>query len=458
MDILYLIFSQAIGVVLGILKSIVLPMILSVSEFGYWQIYLLYVGYLGVLSLGFNDGLLLKYGKYDQKKLKNKNLGSVILLFLSLQIVIFITLVSFIYFLDDGPKKNLFFLISFNIPLVGLNGVFLALFQSTNQIKKYSYFSIIDKILMIITILGMLTLDYTNVLSIIIIDIITRFISVILMFWEFKIFFFKPFKVFSRNNFLELFDNVKAGFYVLMSNLIAMLLIGYSLFLIERSMKLTSYSVYSLGISTTNILLLFIVAASVFIFPRLSRLSLEELDYKVNSIKNLSIYLSTFIMIIYFIIHQIILIFLEQYILLLDFLPFIFLSVVVQFEYNVVLIPYCKVIRKEKMIFLVNSIMLVFNVLITTISVIYFKSLLLTSICIYITFLLRNSLLEFLLYKLVTKRKQNISIIYIFSQIIFLFSIYMFSNFVYATTIYILFLISIYLINRKNIIMLIKEI
>ncbi|WP_209548468.1 MULTISPECIES: oligosaccharide flippase family protein [unclassified Exiguobacterium] len=458
MDILYLIFSQAIGVVLGILKSIVLPMILSVSEFGYWQIYLLYVGYLGVLSLGFNDGLLLKYGKYDQKKLKNKNLGSIILLFLSLQILIFITLVSFIYFLDDGAKKNLFFLISFNIPLVGLNGVFLALFQSTNQIKKYSYFSIIDKILMIITILGMLTLDYTNVLSIIIIDIITRFISVILMFWEFKIFFYKPFKVFSRNNFLELFDNVKAGFYVLMSNLIAMLLIGYSLFLIERSMKLTSYSVYSLGISTTNILLLFIVAASVFIFPRLSRLSLEELDYKVSSIKNLSIYLSTFIIIIYFIIHQIILIFLDQYILLLDFLPFIFLSVVVQFEYNVVLIPYCKVIRKEKMIFLVNSIMLVFNVFITTISVIYFKSLLLTSICIYITFLLRNFLLKFLLYKLVTKRKQNFSIIYIFSQIIFLFSIYMFSNFVYATTIYILFLVSIYLINRKNIIMLIKEI
>lgn len=458
MDIVYLIFSQSIGVALGILKSIVLPMILSVSDFGYWQIYLLYVGYLGVLAVGFNDGLLLKYGKYDLEKLKNKDLGSTILLFLFFQILIMIIAISIIWLIGDESKKILFVLISINIPLVGLNGVFLTLFQSTNQIKKYSYFSIVDKVLMIITIIGMLTLEYNNVLSIIAVDIITRVISVILMFWEFKVFFYKAQRIFSKRNFIELLSNVKIGFYILMSNLVAMLLIGYSLFLIERSMPIESYSIYSLGISTTNILLLFIVAASVFIFPRLSRLSLKELDYKIKYIKELAVYLAILLTVIYFIIHQIILTFLDQYLVLLNFLPFIFLSVVVQFEYNVVLIPYSKVLRKEKVIFSVNSIILFFNIIVTTFSVIILKSLLITSIFIYLTFLSRNFLLKIFLFGFIKRKKYEVIIIYLISQIIFLFSMYMFSNVTYALITYIFFVISIYLIKRKNIIMLIKEI
>lgn len=453
MDIIYLIFSQAIGVVLGILKSIVLPMILSVSDFGYWQIYLLYVGYLGVLAVGFNDGLLLKYGKYDYEDLLNKKLGANIFLFMIFQFLLTILLFIIIYFFIEESKRMLFILISINIPLVGLNGVFLALFQSTNQIKKYSYFSIIDKLLMIITIIVIVTLDYKSVLFIIVVDIIARFVSVTLMFREFKSFFYKPENIFSVLNIKELFGNVKSGFYILISNLIAMLLIGYSLFLVERSMNLINYSIYSLGISTTNILLLFIAAVSVFIFPRLSRVPSYEINKKLINIEKMTLYSSILLINVYFFVHQIILVFLEKYSSLLEFLPFIFLSIIVQIKYNVLLVPYCKIIRKEKMIFKVNSLMLVFNIFFITISVTLLKSLLITSIFIFTTFFLRNIFLEKFIMNSNIHNKA-----YLFYYVLFLFSIYFTGNILCSLIVYSSVSITFLLWNSKKIKTLLKEI
>ncbi|MGN7851925.1 oligosaccharide flippase family protein [Exiguobacterium sp. 22311] len=448
MEIFYLIFSQLIGVCLGILKSIVLPAILTVKDFGYWQIYLLYVGYLGVLSVGFNDGILIKYGKNNYTDLLKKNIGSTILLFLIFQILISIFFLIGAIFFSDGLKRDIFFMIAFNIPLVGLNGVFLSLFQSTNQIKKYSYFTIIDKVLMIVTIISIFFLNDIQVLTIIIADTVTRLIAIILMAINFKALFKTSVKVFSKVSFIEIIDNIKIGFYILISNLIAMLLIGYSLFLIERFMPLINYSIYALGISTTNILLLFISAVSVFIFPNISRIPEKKLNFKMKNMKELNIYISLSVIPLYFVIHQIIQMFLKDYILVLDFLPFIFLAIVVQIEYNMILVPYSKVIRKEKKIFLVNLITLSINIIFTTCSVIILDSLLLTSIIIYLSFIMRNYLLEYWLFGS-TKIKSKVNLLYIFSQFLFLFNIYVWDHLSYSIFIYFVFMFFVLLRKRK---------
>jgi O-antigen/teichoic acid export membrane protein len=53
--------GTALAAIFGTLQVFVVPRILSVEDFGYWRLYLLYVGYLGVLHLGFADGALLRW-------------------------------------------------------------------------------------------------------------------------------------------------------------------------------------------------------------------------------------------------------------------------------------------------------------------------------------------------------------------------------------------------------------
>ncbi len=60
----YAVFVQGVTLGVGILKSFILPILLGVIGFGYWQIYLLYVGFVGLFALGFNDVVYLKYGRY----------------------------------------------------------------------------------------------------------------------------------------------------------------------------------------------------------------------------------------------------------------------------------------------------------------------------------------------------------------------------------------------------------
>ncbi|MDO5666182.1 MAG: hypothetical protein Q4G63_13150, partial [Bacteroidia bacterium] len=53
--------SNVLLLSLGIAMSLLLPIILSVDEYGYWQIYLYYSGFVGMFMLGFNDGMNLRY-------------------------------------------------------------------------------------------------------------------------------------------------------------------------------------------------------------------------------------------------------------------------------------------------------------------------------------------------------------------------------------------------------------
>ena len=455
MNIVYLLTSQAITVVLGILKSLILPVFLTIDNFGYWQIYLLYVGYLGVLGFGFNDGILLKYGKYNLEKLPKDKIGSSIKLFLCVQFLIMFIFMCYIFLSQDDSKKVLFLMVTLNIPLVILNGIFLSLFQSTNQIKKYSYFSIIDKLLMIILIIVLIFLDHKSAINFIMADFITRMIAIVFMLKEFSSFFQTKNKIFIKKNLNEIVDNSKAGSYILFSNLIAMLLIGYSLFLIERFMSIYDYSKYSLGISTTNIILVFITSISVFIFPNLSRLSGKKLNEKIDFLKKIISISSVILINVYFMIHLIISIFLDKYESILSFLPFIFLSIVVQVNYNILLVPYAKVLRKERTIFKLNCFMLIINVLLMTISIIFLKSLLITSIFMYITFYLRNFLLESILFS--SKKRDKKSFFFnLFTHIFFVNVVYLIDEVEYAMILYVMFSITFLFVKFNTIKLIFK--
>src|SRR6202043_804367 len=45
----------------NVLLAFVIPRLVSVEDFGYWRLFLLYAGYTGLLHLGLADGTLLRW-------------------------------------------------------------------------------------------------------------------------------------------------------------------------------------------------------------------------------------------------------------------------------------------------------------------------------------------------------------------------------------------------------------
>ncbi len=58
----YTITSNMISVVISALVTLVVPKLIGIEEYGYWQLYLFYSSYIGFLHFGWNDGIYLKYG------------------------------------------------------------------------------------------------------------------------------------------------------------------------------------------------------------------------------------------------------------------------------------------------------------------------------------------------------------------------------------------------------------
>lgn len=53
--------GTALAAVFNVLLVFLIPKLVSVEDFGYWRLFLLYAGYAGLLHMGLNDGLLLRW-------------------------------------------------------------------------------------------------------------------------------------------------------------------------------------------------------------------------------------------------------------------------------------------------------------------------------------------------------------------------------------------------------------
>lgn len=454
MNLVYLMVSQIIGLSLGILKSILLPIYLTVEDFGYWQIYLLYVGYLGMLSLGFNDGLLARYGKLNFDSLPTKKIGESIKVFMFFNLILTSLFLSYLYFYVEDEKKIVFYFVVINIPITILNGIFLFLLQSTNQIKKYSLYSIIDKSVLLFTILIILFFNSKNIYIIIVVDILSKLIQALLMYLNFKVLFSWKLSL-TKSIFTEIIDNIKRGFFILLTNLVGMLLFGYGMFLIERFMSLSEYSNYSLSISTTNILLLFINAMAIVTFPYLSRINKDQLNNTILNIYRIVFYVSLIMIVAYFPIEFVIKNYLNEYKKVLSFLPYVFLAVVIQLKYNILLLPIAKLKKVESKLFKINLSLLLLNIVLTTLSVSIFNSISLVAISLFITMLIRNLITEKTILNNINHSNSMIftEILY---YLIFLLAVFNL-KFLTASVIYIVFLVILFAYNYHTILDLLRK-
>ena len=56
--------------------SLLVPKMLGVEEFSYWQLFLFYLSYVGLFHFGITDGMYLKNGGLTYDEINKKEIGS----------------------------------------------------------------------------------------------------------------------------------------------------------------------------------------------------------------------------------------------------------------------------------------------------------------------------------------------------------------------------------------------
>lgn len=295
----------------------ILPLYLSVAEYGMYKEYTLFLSFVYIFNFGYNDGIFIKYGgkesaDIDKKVFRNEH--TFILLF---QIIVFIIMLTVSIIMKD----TLLLLFSVVTLFMSVSTYHQNFLQATGDFKLYANTNIIKTIVNIVTIVfAILFLDSRNYITFVMMNILTNF--VIFAILEFKYYKkYGPNLVFGINDNLNIF---KIGIFVLIANMSMTFVGNVGSWMVNFGFSIEDFAQYSFSNSLLNIILLIVNSVGLIFYNVIAR---NEKPEMLKFTKRLLLLLGVFGGSMFFIFKFIISLYLEKYAQSLSILSITFISI-----------------------------------------------------------------------------------------------------------------------------------
>lgn len=277
--------AQIISLLTSIIVNLIVPRYISELNYAYWQTYLLYASYVGILHFGILDGMVLRYSEFDYKDVNKSNI-SFHFWFLNLLLLIFTSIGIFsTYFLSSDLSKIQVVLISISILSKNLFMFSSYSYQMTNRIKSYAWLIIRQRLLYGVFAICLLLFKVDNFVFFCIADIIADLTGFIFSLWSNKE-FYKLYKINSKH-VSDLLKSLKSGLMLMIANFSSNFIVGSAKFAIQIIWSAIVFAQISFSFSITNLFLTFVMAISAVLFPSLKRMDKSRLPIFYSAIRGL---------------------------------------------------------------------------------------------------------------------------------------------------------------------------
>lgn len=280
-----------------------------------------------------------------------------------------------------------------------LSNFFQYILQATNKIKEYAKLMLFDRILFCVCLLAYFFTADIEFEKLIIIDILVKLITLIYVMFECKDIIFSKLK--SLNNAkTESIKNITVGIKLALANLAGILIVGIVQLGIELNWSVEVFGKISFTLSLNNMMLVFINAIGLVIFPLLCRASIDKLPelYKY-SVTLLSVPLLGIIS-FYYPIKLVLSLWLPNYSDALDYMALLFPICFFESKMSLIINTYMKVLRKEKILLYINLVVVIMSIITSTLVFILLHNLTLAVISITFLLAIRCILAELILSKI----------------------------------------------------------
>ena len=263
-DILKIFSSNLIKMMVTFITAFLIPMVLSVDDYGYYKIYTFYAAYIGVLHCGYCDGIYLEYGGKSENEINrdriSKELATIFIYSVGLALIACIW----------GIVRC-----DFTITCLGLTIVpnivytfYSYVYQATGDFKKYTWMLNLSTIFNLLM-NGILVLfkvrDYR---AYIIVCVIVQLISFLA-----GTFYFKKSEWIRKSSFSfdVLMNYIKMGILLMLGNFAYTFFIGIDKWFIKFTLGITDFSMYSFASQMLTVVNMFITPISMTLYSHLSR-------------------------------------------------------------------------------------------------------------------------------------------------------------------------------------------
>lgn len=338
--------SQLVVLILGLAKATIIPSAMGVSDYGYWQIYVFYTSFVGIFSLGFHDGLYLRYGGLASNKIYLPTLRKSLTIYSS-TLFIFAVVFSLLYvYRSDSQSASIMVLVSWNIVIMGLLGVISQILQTTNQLKKYSIQNIPDKLFFFFSLLYLYSHNKVSYLSLATIDTLGKLGLLLVLLFIYRDIFWGQ-KVKFPIGLHEYWQNIKYGSKLMIANTFSMFIIGAGRLIIEYRGSIKDYAEYSFGFSISNLALFGITVLSIILYPTLKHLPESNYFKYYIATSRLTLLFNSALLMVYFPAVILIKTLYPQYVDVIPYLNVLFLSTFFQGKIQLINNTFLKLLRLE---------------------------------------------------------------------------------------------------------------
>ncbi|WP_102348322.1 hypothetical protein [Bacillus sp. Marseille-P3661] len=395
----YTLMSNLVSLLVSVLMVLVVPKLLGTEDFGYWQLYLFYSSYVGFLHLGWNDGIYLRYGGNEYKDLNKRLFFSQFYMLVIFQFIVAAIIFSTsIIFLADENKAFIFQMTSLCLIITNLRFMLLFILQGTNRIKEYAMVTISGRILFCSLLIVFLVLGVREFKLLIVIELIGRLLTFAFAIYYCKDIVFRKISTFYFS-FREVTENISVGIKLMFANIASMLIIGVVRFGIERSWDVSTFGKVSLTLSISNLMMLFINAVGIILFPILRRTEKDKLPSIYITMRDFLMIFLLGILIFYYPLKVVLSNWLPLYRESLMYLALIFPISVYEGKMALLINTYLRTLRKEKQILKINLLSLAISIVVTFVTTVTFKNLDLAIFSIILILAIRSVLAEIFLSK-----------------------------------------------------------
>lgn len=401
----YTIISNLFSLLISTLMTLIVPKLFGVEQYGFWQLYLFYVGFVGFFHFGWVDGIYLKYGGFKYEDLDKKLFSSQFKIMVLFQTVLGVGFgVAVILFAPSEDKVVIMIGTIIAMILSNIRGFFLYILQSTNRIKEYSIATIVDKIVFALTLsvlLGCGVRKYTPMIGA---DIVGRMVSLFLVAYYFRDIVFQKTCSFA-NGIREAANSISVGVKLTIANIASSLIVGVVKFGIEGSWDVSTFGKVSLTLSISNFLMLFINAVGIVVYPVLRRSDTKKLPSIYAKLRNILVAFMLFILLLYFPIKPILSHWLPAYSESLKYMALLFPMCLFEGKTSLLVNTYFNTLREEKNLLKLNLFCLLGSAILTIINTVILHNLDLTVLSIVIILALKSTVSEIFI-----TRKMGISV------------------------------------------------
>ncbi|RFU93641.1 hypothetical protein DYP60_13755 [Sphaerochaeta halotolerans] len=379
---LYSVTANLTSLAISIILSLIVPKLLGIEQYGYWQLYTFYVSYVGFFHFGWADGLYLRYGGkyYDELDKALMHSQYWLLTFLEIFICIGIALIAF-FFIRNSNKTIILIATGINCILILPRTILQFLLQTTGKVKEYARNSIIERLLYASLVLVFLFIGHQNYEFMLLADIIAKTVAMIGIAWSCRdIVFTKGVKL--SLSIGEGWRNISVGIQLLIANIAGMLIIGIVRFSIEQVWDVSTFGKVSFSLTISNLVLTFISAVSIVIFPIIKRSDQSRLPVIYETVGTLLSGVMVIFLVLYYPIKVFLTLWLPQYIDAISYFSILFPLSLFEARSSLLINTYLKALRKERAMLWLNGFSVGLSLVVTGITVFWLKNLTLAIISI----------------------------------------------------------------------------